>query len=112
MGSACQPRGRPQYHLSLFENVDTLQGINWFGFETLAIVAGLWTQAQISNDFQYVAWRIKLLGFNTIRLPFSFQVLPCQGMYAAIEFTVLGALHAVRLREPRTEQLQAHRFLT
>lgn len=52
----------------------TMQGINWFGFETLAIVAGLWTQPQISNDFQYVAWRIKLLGFNTIRLPFSFQV--------------------------------------
>ncbi len=57
-----------------------VQGINWFGFETLAVVAGLWTRPQISNDFQYVAWRMKLLGLNTIRLPFSFQVSLSQGM--------------------------------
>lgn len=66
--------------ISLSEDLVTLQGINWFGFETLAIVAGLWTQSQITNDFQYVAWRIKLLGFNTIRLPFSFQVSPLPKM--------------------------------
>ena len=64
-------------YTSLCEELGALQGINWFGFETLAIVAGLWTQAQLTNDFQYVAWRIKLLGFNTIRLPFSFQVPLC-----------------------------------
>jgi hypothetical protein len=27
----------------------------------------------LTQDFEYVAWRIALLGFNTIRLPFSFQ---------------------------------------
>ena len=77
-----------------------VQGINWFGFETLAIVAGLWTQPQISNDFQYVAWRMKLLGFNTVRLPFSFQVAIFQGVCATsvlVRSSSSGLLHAVRL---------------
>ena len=39
------------------------------------IVDGLWGNVQdaVVADFATVAWRMKLLGFNTIRLPFSFQ---------------------------------------
>ena len=39
------------------------------------VVDGLWGNVQnpIVADFATVAWRIKLLGFNTIRLPFSFK---------------------------------------
>ena len=56
----------------------TIKGLNWFGFENgQTIVDGLWGQVSngIVSDFATVAWRIKLMGFNTIRLPFSFQVL-------------------------------------
>lgn len=36
---------------------------------------GLWQGPNaITQNFDTVAWRIKLMGFNTIRLPFSFQV--------------------------------------
>ena len=54
----------------------TLMGVNWFGFETSAtMVAGLWQgPSALSQDFSTVLYRIQLLGFNTIRLPFSFQV--------------------------------------
>ncbi|BDA41280.1 probable major extracellular endoglucanase at C-terminar half [Coccomyxa sp. Obi] len=54
-----------------------IKGINWFGFETgSTAVDGLWEGPNaITQNFDSIAWRIKLLGFNTIRLPFSFQVL-------------------------------------
>lgn len=47
-----------------------------FGFETSSTsVDGLWQGPNaITQNFDTVAWRIQLLGFNTIRLPFSFQV--------------------------------------
>ena len=54
----------------------TVMGANWFGFETgQTIVDGLWgnTYNALVSDFATVAWRFKLIGFNTIRLPFSFQ---------------------------------------
>ena len=54
----------------------TVKGLNWFGFENgQTIVDGLWGNVQdaVVADFATVAWRMKLLGFNTIRLPFSFQ---------------------------------------
>lgn len=36
---------------------------------------GLWQgPSAITQNFDSVAWRIKLMGFNTIRIPFSFQV--------------------------------------
>ena len=54
----------------------TIKGINWFGFETSStMMDGLWQgPAAITQNFEAVVWRIKLLGFNTVRLPFSFQV--------------------------------------
>ena len=63
-----------------------LQGLNWFGFETSAtMVAGLWAgSSSLTQDFKTVVWRIKLLGFNAVRLPFSFKVRPecCQDIIA------------------------------
>ena len=38
---------------------------------------GLWQgPTALTQDFGTVAYRIQLLGFNAIRLPFSFQVWP------------------------------------
>ncbi|EIE25050.1 glycoside hydrolase [Coccomyxa subellipsoidea C-169] len=58
-------------------NPVVLKGVNWFGFETGAtMVAGLWAgYNSLTQDFATVVWRQKLLGFNAVRLPFSFQVL-------------------------------------
>ncbi|BDA41281.1 probable endoglucanase E1 [Coccomyxa sp. Obi] len=55
----------------------TMKGVNWFGFETSAtMVAGLWQgPTAMTQDFGIVLYRIQLLGFNTIRVPFSFQIL-------------------------------------
>lgn len=36
---------------------------------------GLWAQNSLSQDFATVVHRLKLLGFNAVRLPFSFQDL-------------------------------------
>lgn len=66
-----------------------LQGINWFGFNNgQTMVDGLWAgyQAASTGDFPTVLKRIKLLGFNGLRLPFTFQDLdraPSTSMYVA-----------------------------
>ena len=56
----------------------TLKGVNWFGFETSnTLFDGLWQgPTALTQDFGTVAYRIQLLGFNTIRIPFSFQASP------------------------------------
>ena len=53
-----------------------LHGLNWFGFETGAtFVDGLWQgPTSLTLDFMTNVRRIKLLGFNTIRLPMSLKV--------------------------------------
>ena len=53
-----------------------LRGLNWFGFETGAtIVDGLWAgPTAMTLDFITILRRIRLLGFNTIRLPMSLKV--------------------------------------
>jgi endoglucanase len=44
-----------------------ISGVNWYGFETKSAVAhGMWTQ-----DYPFILDRVKSLGFNTVRLPFS-----------------------------------------
>ncbi|RPI94103.1 MAG: glycoside hydrolase family 5 [Chloroflexi bacterium] len=48
-----------------------IAGINWFGFETgNYVLHGLW-----SRDYRDMLNQIKSLGYNTIRLPFSTQLL-------------------------------------
>ena len=58
------------------------QGVSWSGFELeRGMLDGLNKAFQgqdlktgLVRDYKVVAARIKLLGFNTIRLPFSFAV--------------------------------------
>jgi endoglucanase len=48
-----------------------IAGINWYGFETPdEIVHGLWAQ-----DYRAIIADIKSLGYNTIRIPFSNQMV-------------------------------------
>lgn len=66
----------------LFVGVDglpfTIKGINWFGYENgQTNPDGLWGNVSdsIVADFVNVVWRMQLLGFNTVRLPFSFRFI-------------------------------------
>jgi endoglucanase len=44
-----------------------ISGINWYGFETNNFAAhGMWTK-----DYTFILDRVKALGYNTVRLPFS-----------------------------------------
>lgn len=54
-----------------------LKGINWFGFNNGdTMVDGLWAGPDsLSMDFATVVYRMQLLGFNAVRLPFSFNDL-------------------------------------
>lgn len=53
-----------------------LKGVNWFGFNNgQTMVDGLWGGSALNTDFSTVAYRMKLLGFNAVRLPFSFKDL-------------------------------------
>lgn len=66
-----------------------LQGINWFGFNNgQTMLDGLWSGYQNATlgDFPTVLKRLKLLGFNGIRMPFTFQDLdrtPNRNLYAS-----------------------------
>lgn len=54
-----------------------LKGVNWFGFNNQStMVDGLWGGPDtLSYDFATVVYRMQLLGFNAVRLPFSFKDL-------------------------------------
>ncbi len=54
-----------------------LKGVNWFGFNNQStMVDGLWNpRNSLAFDFATAAYRMKLLGFNAVRLPFSFKDL-------------------------------------
>ncbi|KAK9809361.1 hypothetical protein WJX73_008925 [Symbiochloris irregularis] len=54
-----------------------LHGLNWFGFDTQSTtVDGIYEgSSTITGDFATVAYRISLLGYNSLRIPFSFQTL-------------------------------------
>ena len=62
--------------LSYQGNVVELRGFNYFGFNNgQTMTDGLWSSDPLTGDFATVAWRQKLLGFNAVRLPFSFNDL-------------------------------------
>ena len=72
-----------------------IHGVNWFGLELgKGIFDGLNATDGFGNDldsallrnWKIVAARIKLLGFNTIRLTFSFSVRPNGSAIAPILF--------------------------
>ncbi|KAG1668601.1 hypothetical protein FOA52_001470 [Chlamydomonas sp. UWO 241] len=58
-------------------NTITLKGANWFGFNNNArMVDGMFDpSAGFTYDFATIVYRWQLLGFNAIRLPFSFSDL-------------------------------------
>jgi endoglucanase len=60
-----------------------IAGINWFGFETgNYVVHGLWTR-----DYKSVLDQIKSLGYNTLRLPYSDDILKPGTMPNGIDFS-------------------------
>ncbi|MBP9743317.1 MAG: cellulase family glycosylhydrolase, partial [Burkholderiales bacterium] len=56
-------------------NVVKLKGINWFGFNNGDMLNGMWNYDGLSGDFETTVRRLKALGFNAVRLPFSFANL-------------------------------------
>lgn len=53
----------------------TMHGINYFGFNNAqTMVDGLWAgKTSLTKDFSTQVYRQQLLGFNAVRLPFSFR---------------------------------------
>ncbi len=75
--SAAFAQGTGYWHTSGNQIVDSsghvvrLAGINWYGFETTdQVVHGLWAQ-----DYHAILKAIKNNGYNTIRLPYSDQMV-------------------------------------
>nr|QOL01204.1 putative extracellular protein TR9_013c [Trebouxia lynnae] len=58
-------------------NMIVFKGVNWFGFDDGNTGPdGLWAGSNsITQDFANIVLRIKALGFNAVRLPFSFKNL-------------------------------------
>jgi hypothetical protein len=53
-----------------------LHGFNWFGFNAgTTMVDGVWGGPALAGDFATVVQRQKAMGFNAVRLPFSFKEL-------------------------------------
>lgn len=67
-----------------------LRGINWFGFNNKqTMVDGLWVGgSSMATDFRTIVWRLKLLGFNAVRLPFTFDDLNLKPVDKAIQCKV------------------------
>ncbi len=60
-----------------------IAGINWYGFETADAVAhGLWAQ-----DYKSIMNAIKTNGYNTIRIPFSNQMVETPSVPSNISFS-------------------------
>nr|AGI55997.1 CBM1(TrCel6A)-AcGH5 fusion [synthetic construct] len=83
-----QSSGGGYWHTSGREILDAnnvpvrIAGINWFGFETCNyVVHGLW-----SRDYRSMLDQIKSLGYNTIRLPYSDDILKPGTMPNSINF--------------------------
>jgi len=76
-----------------------LTGLNWFGFENgQTFFDGLWAgRSALTRDFEVVAWRVRLLGFNAVRVPFAFPDLeapPANISSAPCEATTVEAVVA------------------
>ncbi len=51
-----------------------LHGVNFFGLNTQGYLGGTWSTDPMAGDFATVVWRQKALGFNAVRVPFSFSL--------------------------------------
>jgi endoglucanase len=59
-----------------------IAGINWFGFETdIHVVHGLW-----ARDYKSMIDQMKSLGYNTIRMPYSDDILKPGAMPESINY--------------------------
>lgn len=54
-----------------------IRGLNWFGFNVgMGMVDGLWAGGtEAATDFALIAYQIRLLGYNAVRLPFIWRDL-------------------------------------
>jgi aryl-phospho-beta-D-glucosidase BglC (GH1 family) len=65
-------------------NAVRITGVNWFGFETgNQVLHGLWTR-----DYHSMIDQVKSLGFNTLRIPFSNQMLASGAATSSINYNV------------------------
>ncbi|KAF6263154.1 glycoside hydrolase superfamily [Scenedesmus sp. NREL 46B-D3] len=55
----------------------TIRGLNWFGFNVdMGMVDGLWAGgSDAATDFSKIAYQLRMLGFNAVRLPFAHRFL-------------------------------------
>eukprot|EP00884_Botryococcus_braunii_P018123 jgi/Botrbrau1/4995/Bobra.0396s0021.1 len=53
----------------------TLHGVGWYGFNIGLTISGNLTggKTAVARDWKQIVYRMKMLGFNAIRLPFSFD---------------------------------------
>eukprot|EP00879_Flechtneria_rotunda_P005895 GHRR01006201.1.p1 GENE.GHRR01006201.1~~GHRR01006201.1.p1 ORF type:complete len:485 (+),score=144.84 GHRR01006201.1:175-1629(+) len=83
---AMPPRGTPPPPLKMVGNrlVNALnnkhvsiRGINWFGFNVgMGFVDGLWAGGTAAaTDFALITYQLRLLGYNAVRLPFTWKDL-------------------------------------
>src|SRR5215831_229101 len=77
LGTAALAQGAGSWHTNGNQILDSnnqrvrIAGINWYGFETTdEVVHGLWAQ-----DYHAILNAIKSNGYNTIRLPYSNQMV-------------------------------------
>lgn len=60
-----------------------IAGINWFGFETSnQVVHGLWTR-----DYKGMIDQVRSLGYNTLRIPYSDDILKAGAAPSGIDYT-------------------------
>lgn len=80
------PRGTPPSPLKMVGNllvnaqnnrVVSIRGINWFGFNVgMGMVDGLWAGGSVAaTDFALIVYQLRLLGYNAVRLPFTWKDL-------------------------------------
>jgi endoglucanase len=77
LSCAAQGQGTGYWHTSGNQILDAnnqtvrIAGVNWYGFETTdEVVHGLWAQ-----DYRSILNAVKANGYNTVRLPFSNQMV-------------------------------------
>jgi len=78
------------------------RGVNWFGFgNKQTMVDGLWIGgSSTASDFFSIVYRLKLLGFNSVRLPFTFNDLEMKPMEKRISCRIDGPGHIINSTLP------------
>lgn len=92
-GVASAPLPRLAVNGTGFAGGFIFRGINWFGFNNgQTMVDGLWAGGSaIATDFNTIVYRLRLLGFNSVRLPFTFDDLGMKALPKAIGCIGAGA---------------------